>query len=64
MRPERVCTVVAACTVLHNICVTKRIPLPRQHHQPVQEEDVHAAVPAVHEDVGGRLVRAQIVNTL
>ncbi|XP_049432777.1 putative nuclease HARBI1 [Epinephelus fuscoguttatus] len=65
MRPERVCTVIAACTVLHNICVTKRIPLPRQDHQPVQEEDgLQPVVPAVHGDIGGRLARTQIVNTL
>uniref|UniRef100_A0A8C6V0T6 DDE Tnp4 domain-containing protein n=1 Tax=Neogobius melanostomus TaxID=47308 RepID=A0A8C6V0T6_9GOBI len=30
MHPERVCVVIAACVVLHNICVEKRMPLPRQ----------------------------------
>ncbi|XP_049890978.1 putative nuclease HARBI1 isoform X2 [Epinephelus moara] len=64
MQPERVCSVVAACTVLHNICITKRIPLPRQHHQPVQEEEEHPAVPVVWDDIGGRLVCAHLINTL
>ncbi len=63
MHPERVCTIIAPGSVLFNICVTK-IPLPRQHHQLVQEEDAHPVVPAVQEDVGGRLVHAHIVNAL
>lgn len=64
MHPEQVCTVIAACTVLHNICVTKRIPLPRQHHQPVPEEGADPVDHAGHEDVGGRLVRTRIINAL
>ena len=58
MHPERVCTEIAACTVLHNI--SKRIPLPR-HHQPpaVPEEDVHPA--RAIEDIAGRLVSFQLI---
>uniref|UniRef100_A0A8C6UN81 DDE Tnp4 domain-containing protein n=1 Tax=Neogobius melanostomus TaxID=47308 RepID=A0A8C6UN81_9GOBI len=40
MHPERVCVVIAACVVLHNICVEKRMPLPRQVAVLDQPEEV------------------------
>ncbi|KAL2102183.1 hypothetical protein ACEWY4_001351 [Coilia grayii] len=64
MHPERVCTVIAACIVLHNMCIAKRIPLPRQNHLPMPEEDDPVVPLSRFEDVSGRLVRAHIVDNL
>lgn len=64
MHPERVCTVIAACIVLHNMCIAKRIPLPRQNHLPMPEEDDPVVPLGRFEDVSGRLVRAHIVDNL
>ncbi|XP_062373191.1 putative nuclease HARBI1 [Sardina pilchardus] len=54
MHPERVCTVIAACTVLHNICISKRIPLPMENDLLPEEDEAH--VPVAHDDVSGRLL--------
>uniref|UniRef100_A0A673IH05 DDE Tnp4 domain-containing protein n=1 Tax=Sinocyclocheilus rhinocerous TaxID=307959 RepID=A0A673IH05_9TELE len=35
MEPERVCTIVCAAAVLHNICTDKRVPLPAEDLGPV-----------------------------
>lgn len=62
MHPERVCVVIAAAAVLHNICIKKRIPLPRQEDV-VPEVDENPA-PAIPEDISGRLARNHIINNL
>lgn len=63
MEPERVCTMIAACTVLHNIYIARRMPLPRNRQQN-EEEDVPDDDPADQDNVSGRLVRARIVASL
>ncbi|KAL7395824.1 hypothetical protein ABVT39_024009 [Epinephelus coioides] len=62
MHPERVCVVIAAAAVLHNICIKKRIPLLRQEDV-VPEVDENPA-PAIPEDISGRLARNHIINNL
>uniref|UniRef100_A0A8C6WF12 Putative nuclease HARBI1 n=1 Tax=Neogobius melanostomus TaxID=47308 RepID=A0A8C6WF12_9GOBI len=51
MHPERVCVVIAACVVLHNICVEKRMPLPRQVDVLDQPEEVENPVALNQEDI-------------
>ncbi|KAK7939911.1 hypothetical protein WMY93_003237 [Mugilogobius chulae] len=64
MHPERVCIVIAATVVLHNICVKKRLPLPRQEDAPVMPEDEENAIIAVPDEISGRLVRNHLINSL
>lgn len=62
MHPERVCVVIAATAVLHNICVKKRIPLMMQGEVVLEaDENPVAAIP---EDIGGRLGRNHIINNI
>uniref|UniRef100_A0A8C2CGZ4 DDE Tnp4 domain-containing protein n=1 Tax=Cyprinus carpio TaxID=7962 RepID=A0A8C2CGZ4_CYPCA len=41
MAPERVCTIVCAAAVLHNICIDKRVPLPAEDLELVEAEVEH-----------------------
>ncbi|XP_059915793.1 putative nuclease HARBI1 isoform X3 [Gadus macrocephalus] len=38
-RPEKVCHIVMACGVLHNVAHRHGIPLPEQHNPPLEEPD-------------------------
>ncbi|XP_059915803.1 putative nuclease HARBI1 [Gadus macrocephalus] len=38
-RPEKVCPIVMACGVLHNVAHRHGIPLPEQHNPPLEEPD-------------------------
>ena len=38
-RPEKVCHIVMACGVLHNVAHHHGIPLPEQHNPPLEEPD-------------------------
>lgn len=64
MHPERACTIIAACVVLHNICIEKRIPIPGHDNQDLPAVPVPDHPAAVPEDVAGRLVRTRIINML
>ncbi|KAL1005452.1 hypothetical protein UPYG_G00059310 [Umbra pygmaea] len=59
MKPERACTIIAATVVLHNICVEKRLPDPMIEPEHVRVENQRE--PAAQEDIGGRLIRNQII---
>lgn len=59
MYPECVCVIIAANAVLHNICVKKRTPIPRQQ-EVVLETDDNPLAPVI----GGRLVHTHIINNL
>lgn len=63
LHPERVCVIIAATVVLHNICVLRRLPLPGQVHV-AGLEDVENPVGPNQEDIGGRLVRNHIIANL
>ncbi|XP_033995593.1 putative nuclease HARBI1 [Trematomus bernacchii] len=64
MHPERVCVIIAATAVLHNICVKKRIPLPMQGDLVLEADENPVAPAGIREDIGGRLTRNHIINNL
>jgi hypothetical protein len=58
MRPERVCTIVTACSSLHNIAIDHNEALPEcEDDEPWNEDDNFAGVET------GQAVRNHIANT-
>ena len=40
MRPERVCAIIMACAVLHNIAIDRQEPEPEPEQEPEEIEEV------------------------
>uniref|UniRef100_A0A671N003 DDE Tnp4 domain-containing protein n=1 Tax=Sinocyclocheilus anshuiensis TaxID=1608454 RepID=A0A671N003_9TELE len=64
MEPERVCTIVCAAAVLHNICTDKSMPLPAEDLGPVEAEVEHIREQVAEEDVAARLIRSNIIRLI
>jgi len=61
LTPERAATVTAACLVLHNICIMKRLPLPEGDDRVVIEDYV-VQDQVMEADISGRMARARIIE--
>ena len=59
MKPDRVCTIIVACCILHNIAIDNNEPLPNfEDNEPWNEEDDHFVG-----NETGHAVRTHITNT-
>ena len=60
MKPEKVCRIVGACAILHNIAIMRNEPL--EEEQEVEEAEL-VEVPAFEGRQDGRGVREHIART-
>lgn len=61
-RPEKVCKIVRACAVLHNLAQLQNVPLPPQHLHPDPDPDPHPQ--AFHPDAGAVRQREEVMRRL
>ena len=61
--PERACPVIAACIVLHNISISRRVPLPDDEEDDADDQDNNPADNGgAQPNMNGRIARARIVQ--
>jgi hypothetical protein len=62
LSPERACTVITACLILHNFCLRKGIPAPDEGEDDEdQENDDNEPQNGLNDNVGGRVARARLI---
>ena len=62
--PEKVCKIVVACCIVHNIAIRHGMPLdiPEDMEEPPEDMDAFGGVHPQHEMAGGRRLREDIVQ--
>lgn len=59
MKPDRVCKIVVACAVLHNICISLKEP---EYQEEIEEEDVQPPPMVFQGQQDGRGVRDYVTR--